>query len=152
MVTVSKSRFTGVRLAEPARRFNLIKEVRLLDGVPGPRCRAGSALASSGSESVTMGSDSADASSLQIRNVNVTDGVYSVALNPSLRGTPNQYRIGTSPRFDDARWKKYNNEITVTGNLLFTENLYLQMRRIVSSANGSISVDSNVYRVNMPRS
>jgi len=41
-----------MRVQEPARGFNLIKDMTLIEGIPGPRCRADSALASAGGKSV----------------------------------------------------------------------------------------------------
>lgn len=48
VVTISKTRFSGIRMREPARGFSLIREVRLSDGTPGPRCKAGSTIAEGG--------------------------------------------------------------------------------------------------------
>ena len=142
VVTVSKNRFTGLRMTEPARRFNLVKEVKLLDGVPGPRCRADSAMAQ------VTGSEGA-AGKLKINNVNVRDGVYSVSLQPLIDGQPSHYRVSENSSFRGADWKTFSSSINLEPNLIDSSAVYLQVRRYKSVAGAAIEAHSNVVRVSL---
>lgn len=143
VVTVSKSRFSGVRLDEPARRFNLIKTVKLHDGVPGPRCRAGSSLADSGSD------NGGASSGLQIASVSVNDSAFNVAVVPSITGTANSYRMSRSKSMDNAKWRNLSSRsITVDPNLLGS-TVYLQVRRFKQVEGATLEAHSNIVPVNL---
>ena len=144
VVTVSKSRFSGVRLDEPARRFNLIKTVKLHDGVPGPRCRAGSSLADSGSNN-----SGASSSDLQIAGVSVNDSAFNVAVVPSITGIANSYRMSRSQSMDNAKWRNLSSRsITVDPNLLGS-TVYLQVRRFKQVEGATLEAHSNIVPVNL---
>lgn len=136
LVTVSKDRTSGIRMSEPARGFNLIKQVRLLEGVPGPRCRAGSSLAKPGVEEIL------------IDNVNVREGVYSTTLSTSVRGNPSHYRVSDNEDFSEAKWRRFSTTIT-TSDYPEAEILFLQMRRLEGTAKSWLEARSNVVEVRM---
>lgn len=136
VVTVSKTRFAGIRLSEPARNFNLVKQVTLADGVPGPRCRAGSTLASP--------------TIVTIERIAVTEGVYSTILLPTVSGSPSHYRVSRSDSFEGVRWQPYKQEIALSNDIAYEPQVYLQMRRLVGSKSGSIEALSNVVSVQLP--
>jgi len=140
VVTVSRTRFSGVRLNEPARGYNLIKQVTLVDGRPGPRCKAGSTLAES------------DTSSIKIRNVEVTADARSVSLNPDASGQPTDYRLSASGIFDASRWQPLDGQITVPGALAGLDEVYLQLRRYRSINGGWLEATSRPVRVYLPAS
>ncbi|MEE9333395.1 MAG: hypothetical protein V3U65_04815 [Granulosicoccaceae bacterium] len=136
LVTVSKDRTAGVRMSEPARGYNLIKQVKLIDGVPGPRCRAGSSLATP------------DVQQILIDNVAVREGIYSTTLNTSVRGNPSHYRVSDNEGFTDAKWHRFSKVIT-TANYPEAEILFLQMRRIEGTAKSWLEARSDVIEVRM---
>lgn len=148
VVTVSKNRFSGVRLDEPARRFNLIKTVKLHDGVPGPRCRAGSSLADSGGD--TGGNNSsASTSGLLIAGVSVNDSAFNVAVTPSITGDANSYRMSRSKSMNNAKWRNLSaRSITVDPNLLGS-TVYLQVRRFKQVDGATLEAHSNIVPVNL---
>ena len=136
VVTVSKTRFSGLRLSEPARNFTLIKQVTLMDGVPGPRCRAGSTLASN--------------SSIIIKNVDVTERRNATVLVPSVvSGKPNHYRISKSLDFDDANWMPYSDEIVLSRKYTHEEAVFLQLRRFQGSSVSWLEARSDVITVHL---
>lgn len=136
LVTVSKDRTAGIRMSEPARGYNLIKQVRLLEGVPGPRCRAGSSLATPGVEQIL------------IDNVAVREGVYSTTINTSVRGNPSHYRVSDSEDFGDAKWRRFSATIT-TSDYPEAEVLFLQMRRLEGTPKSWLEARSDVIEVRM---
>ncbi len=141
VVTISKNRFTGLRMAEPARRFNLVKEVRLLEGVPGPRCRADSAMAEADT--------GLRSPSLKINDVSVVEGIYSVFLKPSVDGSPSHYRLSRNSSFDGSRWQAFDDSIDIDESLLGKKDVYFQVRRYKSAAGAAIEAHSNVVKVDL---
>ena len=120
-VTVSKTRFSGLRVQEPARGFNLIKDMTLIEGAPGPRCRAESALAFG------------DGQAIRIRDVDVSQGQFSTILQAQVTGEPTHYRVAADRNFTGANWQDYSNSIPVPQQLADASELYIQMRRFSGS-------------------
>jgi ribosomal protein L11 len=137
LVTVSKDRFTGVRTSEPARGFNILKEVKLKEGVPGPRCRAGSTLAEA----------MPNPPSITVRDIAVTNGASRTVLQPNVTGEPSHYRISANENFDGAGWKRYSDQIALVGELNDSKKVYLQMRKMVGNSKASIETVSDVVTV-----
>ena len=135
VVTVSKTRFAGTRIVEPARGFNLVKQVTLIDGVPGPRCRAGSTLA-----------DGPGIPQILIENIDVNSG-EALVLTPTVTGSPSQYRIASDESFADADWTPFTNSIRVTGSLANENALYLQMRHYAGSSTGWLEARSEIVSI-----
>ena len=140
VVTISKNRFTGIRITEPSRRFNLVKQITLRDGVPGPRCRAGSSLA-----------DGSPDNRLEINDVLVEDGIYAVSLFPTVTGQPSHYRVSNTQSFNNSKWQKYSTTINLTGSLAEQEAVYLQLRRYKAESKGWFEARSNVVSVQIPK-
>lgn len=140
VVTISKNRFTGVRLAEPARRFNLVKEVKLIEGIPGPRCRAGSSLV-----------DNSPGHELTIQDVLVENGVYNVSLFPEVSGEPSHYRISADQSFANAKWKEYSSSIRLDQGLSQGGSVFLQMRKYTVVKNAWLEARSQVMNVAIPK-
>ena len=138
VVTVSKTRFSGVRLSEPARGFNLIKQVTLSEGVPGPRCKAGSTLAEN------------NESSIQILAVDVSVNGGTVVMTPLATGGPTDYRLSSSTDFLDAGWQNLSNSFEVPATLANLDIIYLQMRRYTDFDNGWLETQSAVSTVLLP--
>ncbi len=132
VVTVSKTRFSGVRVQEPARGFNLIKDMTLVEGVPGPRCRADSALAD------------AAGSMLRIRDVDVSDDGDVMTLRADATGEPTHYRVATDRDFTGANWQRYDAAIPVDSQLAAASELFLQLRRFAGDATASLEMRSDV--------
>ncbi len=139
LVTVSKDRFTGMRTTEPARSFNLIKQVQLIEGVPGPRCRAGSALAE----------HKPGVPSIVVTDIAIYDGAFSKTLSPTVSGSPNQYRVSASKEFGDAKWQNYANQIALAGALSDSEKVYLQMRKVRGNSKAWLESRSAVLTVRL---
>lgn len=139
LVTVSKSRFSAVRLSEPARRYNLIKTVKLQEGIPGPRCKADSSMADG--SGVTNGGPS-------ISKVDVRDKAFNVALLPRVSGGVNKYRIATSKSMRNAVWEDFSKEIVVDPKML-GKKVYLQVAKVVQQKGASLEAHSNVVEVNL---
>ncbi len=141
LVTVSKDRFTGVRSTEPARAFNLIKEVKLREGVPGPRCRAGSVLAEH-----TPGIPN-----IVVTDIAISEGPFSTTLSPTVSGEPNQYRVSTSEAFADAKWIDFSTQIALAGDLSESNRVYLQMRKIRGNSKAYLESRSEVLTVRLAK-
>ena len=139
LVTVSKSRFSAVRLSEPARRYNLIKTVKLQDGMPGPRCKADSSMADGAG--VTNGGPT-------ISKVDVSDKVFNVALRATVSGGVNKYRIASSRSMQNAVWEDFRQEIVVDPKML-GKTVYLQVAKVVQQKGASLEAHSNVVEVNL---
>ncbi len=139
VVTVSKNRFAGLRISEPARHFNLVKVIELRDGLPGPRCKAGSSLADSGSGSGTSPS---------IKGVSVKDNAVRVQLVPKVAGGASHYRLSSKRNMEKMSWLNLPDAIPVDTNLL-GKTVYLQVARIARSGQSTIESHSNVYPVNL---
>lgn len=138
VVTVSKTRFAGLRLSEPARMFNLVKVIELRDGQPGPRCKAGSTLADSGRKSATP----------SIRDVKIQDNSVSIRLVPHVAGGASHYRLATRKNMENVNWVNFSDEIPVDSKML-GKTVYLQVARISKSGESSIESHSKVYPVSL---
>lgn len=139
LVTVSKDRFTGMRITEPARSFNLLKQVRLLEGVPGPRCRAGSSMADIKPTVPTI----------VVTDLAINENTRSTTLSPKVSGEPNQYRISASKDFEGATWAEFDNQIALSGALLDNEKVFLQLRNISGSSKAWLEARSEVMTVRL---
>jgi len=139
LVTVSKDRFTGMRITEPARSFNLLKQVRLREGVPGPRCRAGS----------SMAQNTPNAPTIVVTNIAINKKTSSTTLSPTVSGEPNQYRVSANKEFEGAAWTKYANQIALAGPLLINDKVYLQMRKILGKSNAWLEARSEVLTIRL---
>ena len=139
VVTVSKTRFAGTRLSEPARNYSLVKIVELQDGIPGPRCKAGSTYV-----------DASEGNDLRIRDVAVRDNAVNVQLVPELNNSANHYRLASSNKLDNLGWRKLPSAIAVDQNLLGGK-VYLQVARIASVKGGRIEAHSNVMPVDLTK-
>ncbi len=137
VVTVSKTRFAGTRLSEPARDFNLVKTIKLQDGKPGPRCKAGSTYV-----------DASEGNNLRISGVSIRDSAFSVQLLPQLNSGANHYRIASSNKLDKLRWRKLSEAIAVDPKLLGGK-VYLQVARIASVKGGRLEAHSNILPVDL---
>lgn len=142
VVTVSKTRFAGVRLAEPARGFDLIKQVTLTDGVPGPRCRAGSTVAETEPGGAYQG--------VRIDGVSVEVGASRTLLQPRASGEPTHYRVSNEESFADAEWLRFERSIALPGSLVDKPSVYLQLRRYQGTARGWLEALSAVATVRLP--
>lgn len=139
LVTVSKDRFTGSRTTEPARGFNLIKEVKLLDGVPGPRCRAGSVLAES----------TPNAPSIVVTDIAIDEGPFNTTLSPTVSGGPNQYRVSDTKEFSGASWKNFSSQIALANGLNESNRVFLQMRKVVGNSRSFLETRSEVLTIRL---
>lgn len=136
VVTVSKTRFSGIRINEPARGYNLVKQLTLSEGVPGPRCRAGSTLASN--------------QSLIIKNVVVTEGNDKTVLEPTVSGSPSHYRLSESRDFGDASWQPYSEAIALSSQFADKASVFLQLRRFEGSSKSWLEARSDVVTIYLP--
>lgn len=139
LVTVSKDRFTGIRKTEPARSFNLIKEVQLLEGVPGPRCRAGSVLADKPGVGIV------------VSDIAIAAGENSTTLSPTVSGDPSHYRVSTTKDFEGAAWKKYSNQIALNNSFVDSGKVYLQMRKQSGNSKAFLEARSKVLTVRLAK-
>jgi len=137
VVTVSKTRFAGLRIEEPARGFNLVKQVTLVDGVPGPRCKAGSSLASA-----------PNPPTIDIENISI-DQSAGVVLRPTVTGEPSHYRIATDQDFTSAQWEPYSSTITVSDDLAGEPTLFLQMRQFKGTSKAWFEARSQVINITL---
>lgn len=142
VVTVSKNRFSGVRLDEPARRFNLVKTVKLHDGVPGPRCRAGSSLADSDNSGGGV-------NGLQIGDVGIRDTAFNLALVPTISGNANSYRMSRTKSMDNAKWQSLSSRSIMIDPNMLGSMVYLQVRRYKQVNGATLEAHSNVVPVNL---
>jgi len=141
VVTVSKTRFSGVRLDEPARRFNLVKTIKLHDGVPGPRCRADSSLANSGASNQTAP---------QINSVDISDRAFNVQVKPNVTGSANHYRISRSETMRNASWQSLSNGGSiVVGPDMLGKTVYVQVRKAKQVKGATLETQSNIFPVNL---
>jgi len=141
LVTVSKDRFTGMRTTEPARSFNLLKQVRLREGVPGPRCRAGS----------SMADNTPTVPNIVVTDIAISENSSSTTLSPQVSGEPNQYRVSANKEFEGASWKNYASQIAVSGQLLDNEKVYLQMRKFSGNSKAWLEARSDVLTIQLAR-
>jgi len=138
VVTVSKTRFAGIRIQEPARGFNLVKQVTLVDGVPGPRCRAGSTVA-----------EGPGIPAMVVQDIDINKGA-ALVLKPTVTGAPSHYRISTDSSFANADWKPYSESIRVAGALANESSLYFQLRQYAGSSKGWLEARSDVITIALP--
>lgn len=138
LVTVSKDRFTGLRSAEPARSFNLIKQVKLREGIPGPRCRAGSVLA-----------EGEPSTNITVSDIAIKTNDSSTILSPTVSGNPSHYRVSTSKEFDDARWIKYSNQIALARKISESQKVYLQLRKRSGTSKAWLEARSKILTVRL---
>ena len=139
VVTISKTRFSGMRINEPGRSFNLIKQVTLTEGMPGPRCKAGSTLAES------------EQSSIKIIETDVADNGRTVLITPLATGEPTDYRLSESPEsVEFANWQTLDSSLAVPANMTDLDIVYLQMRRYAETNNGWLEARSSVVPVLLP--
>lgn len=158
VVTVSRNRFSGIRMAEPARSFNLVKEVRLLDDVPGPRCRAGSTLVNNGSnggdDSYLLGVDDifvqTESSGIGGTDSAMTE-VAKMSLIPSVTGYPSHYRLSASTSFDESQWLEFSPAIALPARLHDKKSIYMQLRRRLDKNNGWIEARSDIVSFELPK-
>jgi hypothetical protein len=136
VVTVSKTRFSGLRMSEPARGFDLIKQVTLNEGLPGPRCKAGSVVAD-------------NSSAITIEDIDIQDGPVAVTLTPTVTGAPSHYRISASSEFTDASWQRYATSIALPASVSQQEQVFLQMRRFAGTSRGWIEARSEIVTVRL---
>ena len=136
VVTITKTRFSSMRVNEPARGFNLIKEMTLSEGTPGPRCKTDNVVA--------------DNSMIKIANVDVMEGAFSTTLTPRVAGEPTQYRVSQTPSFSGAKWQRFESSIALTSNMASEEEIYLQMRRYTGTSQSWIEARSEVVTVKLP--
>lgn len=139
LVTVSKDRFTGVRSTEPARAYNLLKQVKLREGVPGPRCRAGSVLAES-APSVPK---------IVVSSIGIQAGPTTTTISPVVSGEPSHYRVSASKDFDGAKWQNFDNQIALNSKLSVSEKVFLQMRKRSGTAKAYLESVSDVMTVRL---
>lgn len=137
LVTVSKDRFTGMRATEPARSYNLIKQVKLREGIPGPRCRAGSKIAQGPSADIS------------VTDIAVKTGAYNTIISPTVNGDPSHYRVSKDKDFNDATWKKFSNQIALAGNLSDSQKVYLQLRKRTGSSKAWMESRSQILTVRL---
>ena len=141
IVTVSKTRFSGMRLNEPGRGFNLIKQVTLTSGQPGPRCKAGTTLAD------------ADHSSIKISQVEVVENGSSINISPVSTGEPTHYRISSrTADVVNTPWQEFNGSFRLSASLANLEEVYLQLRRYEGTQSGWIEAVSRTATVYLPAS
>ncbi|MGQ7844102.1 hypothetical protein ACUNV4_06485 [Granulosicoccus sp. 3-233] len=139
VVTVSKTRFSGLRMSEPARGFTMIKEVVLSEGVPGPRCRAGSTFADA-------------PSSIKVDRVDVIETAGATQLQLDVSGRPSHYRVSDQSGFHDASWQPYDSRIVLPLSLARQGQIFLQMRRYEGSSDSWLEARSSVVEVLLPLS
>lgn len=137
MLTVSKSRMGSMELKEPARGYNLIKQVTLKQGTAGPKCHV-------------VGLDRSE-SLVRISYVEVTDNAYSTTLTPTVIGEPTQYRVSRTDSFKDAQWKRFESSIPLSASLSEQDEVYIQMRRYKSVNKSWIEARSDAVSVKLPR-
>ena len=138
VVTVSKTRFSGIRINEPGRGFNLIKQITLTDGTPGPRCKAGSTLADAGKSSIV------------VDRVEVLADADTPRLIPTATGEPTEYRVSTSQEIEFATWSPLEDSIRLPGALASETEVYLQLRRYEGTSTSWLEARSDVVKVYLP--
>jgi len=139
VVTISKTRFAGMRVHEPARGFNISKQMTLTTGLPGPRCRADTTLA-----------DAPNAPRILVRAMDVRSTDGRTTLIPEVLGGPSEYRIGASEEFlASANWNSLGSQIALPLELAQNESVFLQLRRFEGSRNSWLEARSSVITVDL---
>ena len=128
---------SGLQFGFAARRFDLVREVVLESGQPGPRCKAGSSLV-------------ANPPNIEVLRVEVTGERESATLRPEVIGDPSHYRLGGDDSFDGAPWQSFERSIAVPDVLAGADALYLQLRRLEGSASAWIEATSDAVEIALP--
>jgi ribosomal protein L11 len=136
VLTVSKAQVGGFKKFEPARGFNLIKQLTLKEGTSGPKCTVVGSMKSQ--------------SSVRITNVQVTDDTYTRTLKPHVVGKPTEYRVSRKSSFEGAKWKRFDSSIPLSANLSEKGEVYIQMRRYAGLNKSWIEALSDVVNVKLP--
>ena len=138
VVTVSKTRFAGTRLQEPGRGFDIVRELTLVEGLPGPRCRAGSSMA-------------ANPPIIDVRDVAVTGEGTGTTLTPTVTGSPSEYRVALDGDLLEyaGGWQRFDTTITLPRALADARSIVLQLRRQVGDERASIEALSDVVTVEL---
>ena len=136
VLTVSKSSMGAMRINEPARGFNLIKEVTLTKNAAGPKCNVEGLVKSE--------------SSVRISDVQVSDSTFTTTLNPRVEGQPTEYRVSRTPTFTGAKWTRFETSIPLSASLSEEDEVYIQVRRYVGSRDAWVEARSDVVNVKLP--
>lgn len=136
VVKVSKHRVGAMKINEPARGFNLIKQITLKQNSVGTKC-------------FVEGLETSQ-SSVRISNVEVTDNVFTTTLKPTVIGEPTQYRVSRSSTFNGAKWKRFETSIPLSASLSEEDEVYIQIRRYKSVNKSWIEARSDVVNVKLP--
>lgn len=136
VLTASKSGMGAIRINEPARGFNLIKEVTLTKDASEPTCNV-------------VGLEKSE-SSVKISDVQVTESTFTTTLNPRVVGEPTEYRVSRTPTFTGAKWERFQTSIPLSASLSEEDEVYIQMRRYAGTRKGWIEVRSDVVNVKLP--
>jgi len=134
VVTISKTRFAGLRKSEPARGYDIVRELTLMEGVPGPRCRAGSSVV-------------ANPPVIDVRDVAVLDEGAVTSLIPSATGEPSEYRIARDDDFAGADWRRFDTTIALPSALADARSVALQLRRHAGDSRDWVEARSSVVTV-----
>jgi len=137
VLTISKTRFAGLRLEQPGRDFDLVREVTLPSGAPGPRCKAGSSVV-------------ANPPAIDVRGVDVAAGSGPTTLTPNVSGEPSHYRVARDESFAGAPWRRFEQVIALPEGLAGEPAVYLQMRRYTGNAQAWLEARSNIVAVEIP--
>lgn len=137
VVTVSKTRFAGIREHEPARGFDLVREIRLVEGRPGPRCRAGSSVADG-------------AKLIEVERVDIVEEASATTLMPAVSGEPSHYRVALDESFAGVPWQRFESSIALPAPLAGAERVFLQLRRYEGREDGWLEARSSVVPVWLP--
>ena len=140
VVTVSKTRFTGLRRSEPARGYNVVRELTLVEGQPGPRCRAGSSMV-------------ANPPVIDVRDVTVVEDGATTRLTPRVTGSPSEYRLaalGTGFFDPAAGWQRFDTTIDLPPALADASSVLLQLRRYAGSDEAWVEARSDIVTIELP--
>ena len=135
LVTLSKSRMASMELKEPARGFNLIKEIKLTQDMSRAKCNV-------------EGMD-ANPSSIQISNVEVTDDAFATTLRPTVSGQATEYRVSRTDSFEGVQWQRFQTTIPLSSMLSAQSEVYIQMRRYAGNSKSWIEAKSDVVKVQL---
>jgi hypothetical protein len=136
VLTVSKRQVGGFKINEPARGFNLIKQLTLKQGTSGLKCNVVGLIKSE--------------SSVRISNVQVTDNTYTRTLKPHVVGKPTEYRVSRTSSFKGAKWKRFDTSIPLSASLSEEGEVYIQMRRYTGVNKSWIEARSDIVNVKLP--
>jgi len=114
-----------------------VVQVDVPDGVPGPRCRAGSTVA-----------EGPGIPRIVVQDIDINKGA-SLVLRPTVTGSPSEYRIDSDDNFENATWRPYTDSIRVAGSLANESALFLQMRHYAGSSKGWLEARSEVISISI---